>query len=502
MYSALRALTLFYVLNCSLSALAAEIYSKPWYGRRVHTYLVGPIVSGDDDKFKAEVLAQLRKGNLVSALQLYTPGGHVEAAMSIGEQVRVLQIQTYTPERVWQNGTFEATESGEHYCRYGALDREEKRNDASCTCQSACFIIWAAGIDRRGDYIGIHHPYFNSKFFSGLTPKDARETYEKMANRVRAYFNKLSVPESILNRMWRTMADEMYFLNKDEVDSLRNPDAWRDQYLRDKCGSIPRDGTVFTNRDRKNAVDCQSEVYEAIYAEAAQKFLELYGKAGEEVPNTRFEPVRTSTPSAPSTPQPKVVIRTTPDAPPAPNLPPARRPEPITVPPTSSDRVVHTDGPNADYLIRNNRDLNGDDLRPFLPKVSQNLCAQECTKNLFCQGFSFDEWNHLCILKTNLRDSRLEPRSISGVKRGQFSRFPLTSSTAAQMKKFSNKYFPGEGYQTTTENSTDDCERVCHADMSCVAYTYLKTPSTCRLFKSTGQYFSSPSADAGIKTQP
>lgn len=487
------------LLISSSPAYAAKIIASDWYGKRVHLTLVGPIKDGDQETFKQEVLKQIRRGRLVSALQLYTPGGNVDAAISIGEQVRLLRIQTATPDRDSNDGTWDPRTDKARVCRYGPLDREEYRRDDSCDCQSACFIIWAGGVDRRGNYIGIHHPYFDSDTFAKLSATQARDMYQKMEGPVRQYFNKMDVPEHILKIMWNTLSVDMYFLSPTEIQQLRNPEAWRDQYMHDRCGKWPTEGTIYSNPQRKRVADCQGEVFESIYAEAAAKYLELYGRPGESVPETSIKP---SMPTESAKPTPKIVVRTAPPTAPAPSLPAAPPAKPVVVPPTPTGRVVYTDGPNADYHVRNNRDLEGDDLQPFLRQVDQNACARACTKNApTCQGYSFDEWNHLCILKTNVRQGRLEPRSIAGVRQSVFPAFPNVSREPAHMRRHRNKYFPGEGYLSVESGNTDACETTCFGDRNCVAYSYFKTPGTCRLFKSTGQYFSSDQADSGVKTQ-
>jgi hypothetical protein len=469
---------------------AATFSTEHWYGRRFHMNLVGQINSGDDDIFKGEMLAQIRQGHIVSALQLYTPGGDVDAAISIGEQARLLQIQTVAPFK----------DGNGHFCRYGQFDQIDRNQDDSCDCESACFIIWAAGIDRKGTYVGIHHPYFSKDMYRTLTPERAEEMYTGMANDVRKYLTKMDVPDAIVGKMFRYISTEMYFLDDEELDSLKNPLPWAEQLMADRCGTLP-DGTIFDNSERKQVVDCQGEILEAIYARGEQKYLDLYGNR-ERVPDTEI--VTTTVPGPDTTPgsiPSTTITRTQPTIPPAPNLPMAPAPSPVVIP-TVPGRTVITDGPNTNYIIRNNRDLDGVDIKPYIRGVDQNACAQACADNNVCQAFSFDEWNHFCILKTDVSSSRLEPREISGVARSIYSRFPSAVDDTPHFQKFENAYFRGDSYSSLPAADAKACLQICDGDLRCVAYTYLYNTQTCRFFNSTNQYVhGNVDAEAGVKTQ-
>lgn len=471
-------------------SLAATFTSEFWFGRRVHITLEGKIEPGDDEAFKREVLAQIRSGHLVSALQLNTPGGNVPAATSIGEQVRLLQLQTIAP--------FKDNE-GQQICRYGSVDNFTVKRGDECECASACFLIWSSGIDRIGKYVGIHHPYFDKKTYRNLTPDKAEEMYMGMADDVRKYLTRMEIPDGIINKMFRYISKEMYYLNDDELDGLRNPAPWLTQLIYDRCGTVPS-GSIYDTPERRRYFECAGEIHEAIAARNSQKYLDQYGQSGEKVP-TAITPPRPSAPvPAPvpqRTPPPQVAmpVLPIPFSPPTPNV---RAPEPTP----STGKVVYTDGPNANYLVRNNRDLDGMDLKPYLKNVDQNTCAQACTNNNMCQGFSYDDWNHFCILKTNITASRLEPREISGVVKGSFSQFPAPVDEKPHFQRYQNAYFQDEAYASLSSPDFMSCQQVCATDLKCVAYTYLRTQQTCQLLKSTSQYIrGNPAAEVGVKTQ-
>jgi hypothetical protein len=175
--------------------------------------------------------------------------------------------------------------------------------------------------------------------------------------------------------------------------------------------------------------------------------------------------------------------------------------------------------PDANYVLRENRDLDGSDMEKH-PNTTQTDCMQMCERNSTCEGFSFDDWNNFCILKTGLRTTRLDPQSISGIKlQTATSRFgsdrlgapnfaPLVSDTAhlnygSKYARYANAYFPGDGYATYPASSLDHCARqICEPSQHCVAFTYFTNSNLCRIFSSTGKYFQGDhSSQIGVKTQ-
>jgi hypothetical protein len=187
---------------------------------------------------------------------------------------------------------------------------------------------------------------------------------------------------------------------------------------------------------------------------------------------------------------------------PAPALPastPPDRTPPSFVYPSTTGRVVWTDDK---FISRENRDLDGDDIRPYLRDVTQRACISACSANPDCQGYSFDEWNNFCILKSKVSASRLEPRSISGVNKFFYPSFPNAVSTAATMFPYPRKYFPGERSKTMRVVSGAACSATCLADLSCVAFTFNQADRKCHMFKSTGQYFAADDGvESGVKMQ-
>ena len=150
------------------------------------------------------------------------------------------------------------------------------------------------------------------------------------------------------------------------------------------------------------------------------------------------------------------------------------------------------------YRALDNRDVDGDVLRSMKDAALEN-CLAACTKDQACKAYTFDKWNHVCYLKSSANLARLEPKAISGIRTDTAD--PPESSASDEMSRYRGKNFPGDGYRTIPNSSFDGCETTCQHEASCVAFTFHKSERTCRLFRTTGEYFPDDQADSGAKRQ-
>ena len=113
-------------------------------GRNVTGILIeGEIVPGDFAKFESEVLQRQN----IDPIWLASPGGDMMEAMRIGELVRELKLSVWAP-----NGLLFPV----------VVNRE------NAVCASACFYIYAAGVLRRGEIVGIHRPYLSQATLASM----------------------------------------------------------------------------------------------------------------------------------------------------------------------------------------------------------------------------------------------------------------------------------------------------------------------------------------------
>jgi hypothetical protein len=148
---------------------------------------------------------------------------------------------------------------------------------SNCECASACFLIWASGVGRFGDVVGVHRWRFNSKgWFSNLTITEAVKLYAELSAGIKAYLQEMNVPENIVNLMFSASSAEMTYLEPNDIRQLANADPGRAELVISKCG-LWRD--VF----RKGKIEsdwkvCEEEIRLAPRSENAANYLRAYPK--------------------------------------------------------------------------------------------------------------------------------------------------------------------------------------------------------------------------------
>jgi len=253
----------------------------------VYLHMWGPIVPGDDEKFKSIILPYIRKGYVLFQVHIFSGGGNVLAAMRIGDQIRILQAMTHSP--------FQATnEPGYAQCWFVASashggigyhpNSNHKRNlktnagPAWCDCASACFLIWASGITREGNYVGIHRFRFDEMYFGSLSPSQAREEYARFENVFRAYLTKLNVPVGIVDRLFATDSKHMYYLTKFDLDLIKST-PYLEQYTDAKCPPDKTkreyypDGRWKSTRFDPVRIACYRKILKELMGEGVQAYL-------------------------------------------------------------------------------------------------------------------------------------------------------------------------------------------------------------------------------------
>jgi hypothetical protein len=106
-------------------------------------------------------------------------------------------------------------------------------------CYSACVFIYVAGSTRYASTsLGIHRPFFDKKYFSGLSADDAKLKYDSLLNTIDKYLTEMGVAKELIEKMFRTPSNELEMLSLDEIEKWisRNPAALG-EWLIAKCGS-------------------------------------------------------------------------------------------------------------------------------------------------------------------------------------------------------------------------------------------------------------------------
>lgn len=176
-------------------------------------WLSGEIVAGDAQKFSA---ALDRAGGGVKGVMLSSPGGSPQEAMKLGRLIRERGFFTQAPAADALGGML--GEGPAPLCR-----------GADCVCASACFLVWAAGVERHGNMLGIHRP---APDFGSHRPSFAARIYREAAlmpallallGDVRGYLDEMDVPQRYIDRMTRAPDAGTYWLSAEEAGALAAP---------------------------------------------------------------------------------------------------------------------------------------------------------------------------------------------------------------------------------------------------------------------------------------
>lgn len=192
-----------------------------------YEWLIANLKKNDPQNYNEQLKETGNIGGAASVtVSLNSNGGSLAEAIKIGEAVREMALET------------------------SVADADEAR------CISACFFIWAAGIERsvpyRNDtrYLGIHRIYFNRDQYKDLSSSDAEKEYGKAQDATIAYLLKMGVPLDIANKAFRIPSNDVYFLTQSEIHNLEGISPYFDELLIARCGS-------YSKQEEADYLECQ-----------------------------------------------------------------------------------------------------------------------------------------------------------------------------------------------------------------------------------------------------
>ena len=190
----------------------------------------GTIVKGDYAKFESILTARATANNPVKAVWLSSGGGDVQTALAIGRLIRKNWIMTTT------NGTFVR---GHVVCFDEDGKIKSKNRTASCSCDSACFLIWAAGVERisSGYVVGLHRPHFGDLPADKPPDPSANAAYKGIIVDVRDYLKEMNIPDQFFDLMMGKSSKEIYQLSEEDVTSMKYSPLAEEAIIK-SCGEI------------------------------------------------------------------------------------------------------------------------------------------------------------------------------------------------------------------------------------------------------------------------
>ena len=121
--------------------------------------LVGVKLEGDiepGDALKLLALYEKYGDEAVSPVYLRSKGGDVEEAIKVGRLIRQLRLETEVPIRRDNEG----------------LSLVPATDAANFVCASACFLVFAGGVGRTGDFLALHRPHLSEEAARSLSDVD------------------------------------------------------------------------------------------------------------------------------------------------------------------------------------------------------------------------------------------------------------------------------------------------------------------------------------------
>lgn len=226
---------IFLALACvfSTDSTAADVSQQTVFKNTPAIRLTGTILKGDFEQVR-RLARILTNGGSQIIVSLNSPGGDFEEALRIAELLRELNAQTYIS---------------------GVLARDTTTPFERC--YSACFLIHASGsirhyvldnmrFDSSGNHVlaeepvlGIHRPYLNPELNRKLTASQSRARYEAIEASARKILGQVSVPQDIVDAMFRTSSNEISLISSAEFDKrIGQSQPYYEEWLKSKCGKL------------------------------------------------------------------------------------------------------------------------------------------------------------------------------------------------------------------------------------------------------------------------
>jgi TPR repeat protein len=161
----------------------------------------GDIVPGDAKKLLDFYMTY---GVTTSPVHLRSKGGNVEEAMKMGAIIRRLRLETEVP--VWDTGR-------------QPIDAVKVDHQENTICASACFLVYAGGASRFGNYVAMHRPFFPREEARKLSDVEYEAAQKKMVPKVKAYLADMDIDQYWIDRMFSANSQEHYMPTWNEADS-------------------------------------------------------------------------------------------------------------------------------------------------------------------------------------------------------------------------------------------------------------------------------------------
>ena len=161
----------------------------------------GEIVPGD-----AQTLLDFygKYASQISPVYLRSKGGDVAEAMKMGVIIRRLRLETNVP--LWDTGK-------------APIDKIKVDHQENTVCASACFLAYAGGATRSGNYLALHRPFLPREQARKLSDVEYETAQKEMMPKVKAYLADMDIDQYWIDRMFSANSQEYYMPTLDEAFS-------------------------------------------------------------------------------------------------------------------------------------------------------------------------------------------------------------------------------------------------------------------------------------------
>lgn len=90
---------------------------------------------------------------------------------------------------------------------------------SNCICASACFLVYAAGVDRTGSYLALHRPYLPKETASRFSDVEREAAQRRVMAKVREYLQNMDVDQFFIDKMISNSSQDAYFVTGDDTST-------------------------------------------------------------------------------------------------------------------------------------------------------------------------------------------------------------------------------------------------------------------------------------------
>jgi len=214
--------------------------------------LEGKIEPGDYISVRNFLRLESNFKKISGGVFLASPGGYVVEAMKIGNLIRALGLSTDAP----------SSPPPEKRIGTPIIRSTDLVNPRHYECVSACFLIYAAGVDRQliaAGRLGLHQPRSLRTESEGVTAVSSG-----VRNEIKDYLVQMNVPEKYVELMYSLPLSEVRWITQQEFeDDLKGYVPKLSALISEKCKTHEAPAQV--GEMRRCAADVRAKLSEAAW---------------------------------------------------------------------------------------------------------------------------------------------------------------------------------------------------------------------------------------------